>query len=290
MLQELQRLGTLLGRQSSRDDVIAAWRSVCALPQDCRVFGIPFRTHAAKIMLDADYLTKRFVDTEAPDVEHFTSLLDMHLDETKAALRTGGQRTAPRTMMNRFYYHPDALRLKADGHACLVDHFALKLLTEEQHVTRQGQAVDRGAPDPLAERWARQFMAVYDRVAEQHPVFRELEGFARTVALTRALQFDDGPARAGLDLGWLLDRFAVPEVEVPTTLPGRCNVKTFEHTDAIPGGFRRHHVLMPSCGGVDLAVRVDRETFGPDRDGLARTVGRVATRRRPNGSALYWDV
>lgn len=293
VIAQLQRIGEALHQHSgeaAQEKSLAAWHATCHQPQQTRAEGIPFDTHFTSVMLQADYDLKRFVDGSEPlAIEGFSSLAALYLDAAKRALKAGKAAQLSLTTMSRFWFSPARLMLKEQPGVVLIDRFGIKLLTEEEHLSQQGQIVGKGAAAPLAAQWAQMVTHLYPHIAAQRPVFRELENLAWLVALARTLKFREAPTAAGLSLEWLLTHFAVPETPVPRTVPGHSNVHTYQYREAVAGGYVVGGLLMPSCGGVHLAVEVKGKNFSRDRGGQLARVKQAVHQTRSGNTALSWD-
>lgn len=293
VIAQLQRIGDSLHQQSgeaAQEKSLAAWHATCHQPQQTRADGIPFDTHFTSIMLQADYDLKRFVDGSEPlAIEGFSSLSALHLEAAKRALKAGKVAPFSLTTMSRFWFSPGRLTLKEQPGIALIDTFGIKLLTEEEHLSQQGQIVGNGTATPLAAQWAQMVTHLYPHIAAQRPVFRELENLAWLVALARTLKFREAPTAAGLSLEWLLTHFAVPATPVPRTVPGHSNVHTYQYREAVAGGYVVGSLLLPSCGRVHLAVEVRGKNFSRDGGGQLARVKQAVRQTRSGNTVLSWD-
>ena len=293
VIAQLQRIGEALHQHSGEDaqkQSLAGWHDTCHQPQQTRAEGIPFDTHFTSVMLQADYDLKRFVDGAEPlAIEGFSSLSALYLDAAKRALKAGKVAQLSLATMSRFWFSPDKLMLKEQPGIALIDRFGIKLLTEEEHLSQQGQIVGKGAAAPLAAQWAQMVTRLYPHIAAQRPVFRELENLAWLVALARTLKFREAPTTADLSLDWLLTHFAVPETPVPRTVPGHSNVHTYQYREAVTGGYVVGGLLLPSCGGVHLAVEVKDKNFSRDGGGQLTMLKQAVRQTRSGNAVLSWD-
>lgn len=293
VIAHLQRIGEFLSQASgpAGQEGVAAWHETCHLPQNTRVEGIPFDTRFSSVMMLADYALKRWVDGSEPlALEGFRSLSALHMAAAKQALHAGKAATLRLSTMSRFWFSPTKLMLKEQPGMAIIDpSLSVQLLTEEEHVSQQGQMVGKGAAAPLAAQWARMVSQLYPHIAAQQPVFRELENLAWFVALARTIKFRNATGAAGLSLEWLLRHFAVPETPVPRTLPGHSNIDTYEYRQAVAGGYVVGALLMPSCGGVHLAVELNNASFSRDGSGRLSRVKQALRTTRPGSAVLSWD-
>ena len=293
VIQELQRTGQYLQGHPSpagRAEALDYWHKVCHMPQQVRVLGIPFNTHFAKVMVDADYFMKKLVDgSEAVHGFKFHSLTDLHVDATEQAM-TQGRRTAVATdTMSRFWFHAGRTVLLEDPGMVEIKQVPVQLLTEQEHLSKKGDIVGNGHPDPLAKRWAQTFTDHYGRIASEHPIYRELENLYRFVALARSMKLQNAWQSAGLDLMPLVEEFHVQDTTVATTLPGHSNIRTERYQHAVVNGYAETTLTMPSCGGVDAGVAVSEKSFERDRSKLLMQKTRAVLSGRNTTTQLYWD-
>lgn len=293
VIQELQRTGHYLHGHPSpagRADALDYWHKVCHMPQQVRVLGIPFNTHFAKVMVEADYFMKKLVDG-SETVHRFTfhSLTDLHVDAAEQAM-TQGQRTAVATdTMSRFWFHAGRTVLLEDPGMVEIKQVPVQLLTEQEHLSKKGDIVGNGHPDPLAKRWAQTFTDHYGRIANEYPIYREIENLYRFVALARSMKLRNAWQSAGLDLMPLVENFHVQDTKVATTLPGHSNVRTERYRHAVVNGYAETTLTMPSCGGVDAGVAVSEKSFERDRSKHLMQKRGIVLAGRNSPAQLYWD-
>ena len=108
VIQQLRQVG--YGRGSSAEDrqaVSEEWEAIGRQPQKVRVMGVPFDTHFAKVMVDADYYMKRLTNGSVDlGVAGFTSLMSMQIDAAREELASGSESTEPEHSLNRFWFCP----------------------------------------------------------------------------------------------------------------------------------------------------------------------------------------
>jgi hypothetical protein len=285
----LQAQAESLMAGSSFEDVervIDQWNTVCKGPQQVRVLGIPFDTRFAKVMVDADYYMKRIVDGSVDlGIEGLVSLVDM----TMTAIREDVIHNRPISVvinpMNRFEFYPGENMYMYDDGIVEITECPVTLITEIEYLTRSGETVQSGKVDPLAQKFADDLTAHYDEVARAKPIYCELEGLFRMVALAQILKFK----KHIMGLDYLTDEFPVSHDSVWKTLSGIPNVKEFEHRVDYAGGYQIVKLWLPSCGGVGIPIYPEPNDFE-----LAPALGDLRSvillgRPVPTVSALYWD-
>jgi hypothetical protein len=289
VIRKLQRIGdTLLTPGQSSQAGEAQWRKACEMPQQVRFFGVP-ESHFAHVMVTADYDLKRIVDgvTKVP-VEGLIGVTGLILNEVQQRIAAGEPITAGASM-NRFWFTAGVPRfLEAEG-IVTIERLPVELKTEAEFVHANGDVSGRDEEDPTAATFARAFTERYPQVAVQVPIYAELENLYRFVGLLTAMKFRGAHAVAGVNLAVLLDDYQVPRVAVAPRLPGRSNIARFSHREDQPGGYMELKLLLPSCGGVEMDIRVSAETFDTLTPAWRRVGGR-AIGARPSARALYWDL
>lgn len=293
VIHKLQITGQRVLSNSSQSDiesVIQQWHQTCRSPQNVRVLGIPFDTRFAWIMVKADYDMKRLVDgTDNLDIAGFTSLTDMTLEKAKSDIVQGRATSIPVSSMSRFWFYPGEHRYLEDKGVIILGQCPVILLTEEQYSAKRDRIVGRGHPDPLAQEFVEDFTAHYAEVAKRRPIYTELENLFRFVALTRIIKWKGALSTARIDLDFLLDSVQIPETRVPRQLPGRSNVKGFEHRRDVGDGYQITRLQLPSCGGVGIEIKVSQKNFLKDTTGRLTELRTMVLKARPTPDALSWD-
>jgi hypothetical protein len=255
--QRLMQVGQQVVRVPSFDQVQKAledWERICQEPQTVRVMGIPFNTRFAKVMVKADYDMKLLVDgSDSLDVPGFASLTDMKLNEIRVALQQG-QPISLSISMNRFWFFPGPNFYEESPGIVWVKQCPVNLLTEEMYISQTGNLLQGHHADPLAKEFAEGFSVLYSKVAEERPIYAELENLFRFVALAKILKFKLAEIP---DITYLLEAFRVLQTPVDSHLPGRSAVKEFQHRQEVPGGYQIAQLWLPSCGGVGIEIQVE---------------------------------
>jgi hypothetical protein len=266
-----------LARIDVSDETMDQWCDICDQPQRVRVMGVPFDSRFAKVMVDADYLMKRLADGSIQTrVPGFVSLGDIRYARISDELKTGATPRDTRTSLNRFWFYPGKAQFREQDGVTVIQQCPVTLLTEEQHLTAEGLTGLR-RPDPEALRFAQGFSAHYDDIANARPIYQELEGLFRMVALAKLVKYDGEQ----VDLDYLMNRYPAAKVKVARTLPGVSRVQTVERKRDIEGGYETVKMWMPSCGGVNMGYKI-----GPDN--YKRTTPRSsggASVKRPGSGA-----
>lgn len=177
------------------------------------VRGVPAGSRFGSVLVSADYRMKRIgMGLDESHVKGLPSYLSM--------VPPGGKAGS----LPRFWLEPDygPVARDADELAWRLGDRRMKCLTENDVADRDG-AVRRGAAgvDPVAQKWCAAMTDHYDALSAKQPVFADLLGcvdLAVVAALIKGRQLD---ARAGIDLGPLLDDdvLPLPRYHAPSRVP-----------------------------------------------------------------------
>lgn len=292
----IQQVREVLNRLSSTRDInarkqgIAEFESVGSQPQNVRVMGVPFNSRFASVMVDADYYMKRLSNgSEALGIDRFESVMDMRMRLWQA---NQNDREAQSVFsVSRLWFSPGESSYTDDGEAVTLNECRVQLLTEEEFVKSTGELSGTGRPDPLAQAFARGFTDCYQEIASARPIYRELEGLYRFVALAGIMSDRKATSAAGLDLGYLIGEYGAPRVSVSHALNGITRVQEMDTQDTNGNGDRvmRFRSLL-SCGGVRMDPHPKRlvgqsEARGPNGSSMGKSVIHARTSK----DALSWD-
>lgn len=266
---------------AAQETQLARWAQVCQLPQDTRVDSIPHDSHAASLMLRVDEDLKRLSSGAEPLPGNLPSLLELYMQESIEGLKAG--RTTNTDTMNRFWFTPRQLDVAVDDNAALISSdFGLRLLTEAEYVSAEGDVTGSNAADPIAAKWAN--LVSENMHGINRPGWRELNALAFTFAVTEVLYDRDGPRQSGLELEWLLRQHQLKSVSTPHTVDGHCRILTEEFHQALDQGVLHTTLIMPSCGGVEFGMPTISTSFA------ALPIRHDVITSRPSGRTLFWDL
>jgi len=292
VLNNLQEIAGRIFSKSNSDSVkkdFGRWRNVCGRPQTVRVMGIPYDSHFAKVMVDADYYMKRLVDgSETLGIDGFTSLTDMTLNIVRKEIEDGKPISVPLSSMNRFWFYPGENSFFEDKGVIYFKKSDVILLNEEEFLTKMGELAGAGRPNLLAQRFANNFSARYSEIAKARLVYAELEGLFRFVALSRILKYRKALSEAGINLDYLMNQFPVQDTHVERTLPGISNIKEFSNRKDTKVGYEVLYLWLPSCGGVEININVKEDSFVLDKTGGIANIRKAIIKARPSADSLYW--
>jgi hypothetical protein len=293
ILNTLQQVSGQIFSSSNPSKVqknLTQWHNVCRQQQQVRVLGIPYNTRFAKVMVEADYYMKRLVDGSASlDIDGFSSLTDMTLNIVREDIDKDRQISVPLASLNRFWFYPGENSYLEDKGVVYIRKSNVKLLTEEEFLTKRGEVAGTGRPNLLAQKFAESFSVRYAEIAKRKPIYSELEGLYRLVALARIMKHKNAITEAGLNLDYLMNNYPIESTPVNHTLPGISNIKEFKHKTEIRGGYSMLYLWLPSCGGVSIDIDVKDNSIAMDRTGSLSAMRTSVLNTRPSPNTLYWD-
>jgi hypothetical protein len=293
VIKRLQVLGNQIISSSYPGGIeqgIDKWHEISRSPQKVRIIGIPFHTHFSWVMVKADYDMKKLVDgSDILNIPGFTSLTDITLDRAKSDVIQGRPLSIPLCSMNRFWFYPGENRYREDKGIVMIERCPVILLTEEEYLSKRGEIVGTGQPNPFAQEFAESFSALYQKVAKQRPIYTELENLFRFVALCKIMKFKSPHKEVGLDLGYLLEDYRISKTYVKQELPGRSNVKGFEYRRDFSRGYQIIRFWLPSCGGVGIEIEVSQMDFVKDTTRRLSELRVKVLKTRPSPNILSWN-
>jgi hypothetical protein len=218
----MRRFSRLVKGQNGQPTAAAVARlEQAAGPQQITLTGVPAGSHFARVLVAADFLMKRLgMNFEAAPVDGLPSYMEM--------LQTHSG-PAPQSDMPRWWMAPRYEPLAKDeaGLAWQLRGPGVQTLSDDGRQGRAGKAVAKtGGKESLPAKWATAMTDRYEALAAKLPVFAELRNCMDLAVIGALLVKEDLPARAGCDLGLLLDekRLAVAEYHVPKMIDSRASL------------------------------------------------------------------
>jgi len=286
VMHKLSKLGekVLSGRtvEESRK-VLSEWHNICRQPQNVRIMGIPFNSHFAEVMVQADYDMKNIVNgTDSVEIFGLHSLMEMK--ETQVLEKILNKKPISITLsMNRFWFYPGENKYEESEGMVLIRQCPVLLLTENEYNSSDKKE------DPLAIQFAHNVTVHYGELAKERLIYKELESLFRLVCIAKILKYmDNGFSKKRLT--YFLNDFLVPEVQVESSLPGKSVIREFEHKEKFENGYSILHMWLPSCGGVDITINPDKDCFqAPSNPALFDMLKRRIINQK-DSIKFYWDV
>ena len=236
-----------------------------------RVFGISPRSHAAQVLVEADYRMKLIgIGLEQPPVR-IKSYFDL--------IASGGRQG----ILQRWWFTPnyDCVRVSEDRQAMELVGKGVQLLTEAKMIAERGQLKDTTVSNGASEKFAGDFTRKFPQLAERSPVFAELRN---TIDLLVAAAYIQQQAFAD-KAGWKMTTFASEEA-----LPVATQIAPKQVACAVNAAWRGSRFVAVAGGGVSItpAKAIAAERLLPDKDGKLGALGEDIAKKVP-AERWWWD-
>ena len=206
-------------------------------PQRITIAGVPDTSHFAQVLVAADYRMKRIgmqlEDSPLPELPSFLQLLSQ-------------SRVKLTNMMPRWWlacsYEP--LARSDDGLAWELRGSGVKVMTEDDYVSDQGQVAVTGKQNPIAARWAELMTQYYDQLSAKDAIFGQLRNVMDLCVIAALLDQEQLLTRAGCELPCLSGasgEFQMESWPAPKTVSTQCSVIK-----------RGRDYLITASGGVQI--------------------------------------
>ncbi len=214
--------------------------------QQVTITGVSDTSHFARVLVAADYRMKRIgMQLEHSPVPELPSFLEL----------LAQSRFTPKNMMPRWWlacnYEP--LARDADGLAWQLRGQGVKVMTEDDFVSDQGQANQTGDRNPIAVRWAELMNEHYGDLVEKQAVFGQLRNVMDLCIIAALIDQQQLLQKAGCALPILTGKngdFAQEAWNPPKTISTQCSVIK-----------RGNDYIITASGGVQIdAYRYARES------------------------------
>lgn len=172
------------------------------------VWGVPDDSHFARVLVEADYTMKRIsLGTEPSGVRGIPSYLSLI--------------TPSGNSMQRWWFAPyyEAIHAADDGTAFQITGQRVQLLGQEEKVSAGGGRSDFAFTRASTQKFAQLFTEHYPELAQNSPVFAQLQNLFDLAVVSALLQKAGVPQRIGWRGDELLDRAEVESYRVPLQVP-----------------------------------------------------------------------
>jgi hypothetical protein len=221
--------------------------------QDVRIFGVPADTRFGRALLAADYRLKRIsLGLENPGVKGLRS----HL-----AMLSGGGNS-----LQRWWFAPlyDGLYRSADNLSFEFTGQRVQLMSQEESATTGGDRFAAATTRQSTQAFAKQFTDRYPDLAEQSPLFAELQNLFDWCLVAALIDKEQLATKVGWSMTLLLDEAKLPHETgfVPKQVPSLANSKRVSSGTIIGlvgGGVMVHpaSLVVPKNFLTDPARRLD---------------------------------
>jgi hypothetical protein len=210
-MQRMQRLNRKL---SSNPQVASRQMEEAVGPQAVTVTGIPTTSHFARVIVAADFRMKRLaMNMEPAPIDGMPSFLSM--------IKRGGSQS----LMPRFWLAPkyEPLRRDNDGLAWEIRGQAVRCLTEQDFMNKEGQKEHSGKAEPTAQKWVDTFTAKFEELAREDSSFGQLRN-VMDLAVVGALLTKEGlNQKAGFQAPNLMGEQQLEEYPAPRSVASQAS-------------------------------------------------------------------
>ena len=246
--------------------------------QQIEVYGVDPRTRVARVIVEADYRMKLV----GMGLEEGTLGVPSYLQMAKGA----GAR--PMDILRWWFtLNYAAVRATAAHDAFELRGQGVKVLSENELLTAQGERVHTGASDELNREFARNFTTHFKALATKYPVYAELQNVFDLALVAALVRAEDLP---GI-VGWHLTHFGNPDAYQVQLSVAPSEVDSVINHLTSRVGKRRHFIVGVSGGvSVDTGRLVEPQAIQLDTYGLLKGDRAGATPRDLSREAWWWDV
>ncbi|MDR2116649.1 MAG: DUF1598 domain-containing protein [Planctomycetaceae bacterium] len=203
--------------------------------QTIRVDGIPATTHAAGVMVAADYRMKQIGIGVEPVPRGVR--IDTFIDHAEPSNRNA---------LFRWFFVPDyqSVLLTEDRTGMELIGSGVKLVAEDEVVTATGERiVQKGKIDKASKIFSRSFTAEYAKLAQRSLVFAQLRNFVDMLVCAAHIQKEDFYGKAGWSMEFLgnEEKYAVQTFSAPSRVE-----------PVVGSAVRKGMFMAPIGGGVEI--------------------------------------
>jgi len=202
-------------------------------PQLIKLTGVPKDSHYARTLVAADYQMKRIaMNLEPSPVEGLPGYLTISKGQRHSA------NSNPRWWMACNY---DALTHSEDKLAWKLSGQGVKTLTDNDVISKSGEAVPANQIDPLAQKWADMMTNRFEALSQAQPVFGELRNCLDLSVIATLIIQERLAERANCDISFLIGSVDIENYRIPQAVEPQCSF--------VRG---RSGWVVTASGGVDV--------------------------------------
>lgn len=221
--------------------------------QDIEVFGLAPSTHAARVLIEADFHMKRV----ALGLEEGVTGMDSYLDTV-----AHDAHSVPAMNVLRWWFATDyeGIYHNATSTAFQLRGQGVRVLSENEMLTERGERVHTGASDEPTQAFAQSFTQKFSSLAEKYPVYGELRNLMDLAIVASLLERSDLYSQAEWQPVLFKDEKLLP-------LPG---YRTPKETNTIAAHrvVKQTQIVAAVSGGVYIdAPQLLKDRRRPDQTG-----------------------
>jgi hypothetical protein len=258
-----------------------SWEEICTHPQSVGVFGIPFNSHLASLMVNADYIMKDITNGNLKiDIEgDFKSLHQIRREIVEESTKNRSSVNLGPSM-NRFEFTAPNAYFRNSEHLYLHYSQPIVLITEEEYLS-ENSISGTGNPDPLAKKFADNFSSEYQKISKVLPVYESLLQSYRIFAIAKAIEESHVISDTSF-FSEIFHHYPLDKVYVPSSLPGKSMIDQVNYkTDE---AYYTHYLY--SCGGVNLGTKVQKSAVNRMKE---MEIINSIIHARPGSEAVEWN-
>ena len=241
--------------------------------QDITVYGIDPRTRVAHVLVEADYRMKRVGMGLEEGVLGVRSVLDSMLRDPPSSMSV---------IRWWFTLNYKAIQATPERHAFSFRGPGVKVLSENEFLTRQGKRVHTGKSDLATAEFAESFTRNFQALAKKYPIYAELKNVFDLALVAGLLQSED---LAG-QVGWHLTHWGDPDQYQVARGTAPRRVDTIINHRLVG-----NRVIAGVSGGVtvDTASLVRADAIQVDDYGLLEAEHATSRPQLKSPGAWWWD-
>lgn len=269
----------------------AAWREGLreALGQQkITIHGIDPRSHAAHVLIEADYRMKLV----GIGLEDGTFGVESYLD--MVGLDENGNPPPMDVVRWWFAMNYDAVVSTADRNAFRFEGPGVKVLSESEFLDEEGDRIRRGKSTAPTARFAESFTKHFDQLSSKYPIYADLKNVFDLSLAATLIESNDWPSQ----VDWHLTHFGLPgqhsgafDTSVAVAPKEVATVLNHREIETRQGRKRLKHTIVAVSGGVvgNAQSLVSRDNIEIDSSGSVET---MSVQQRPAGLEhhdWWWD-
>ncbi|HEY2415754.1 MAG TPA: DUF1598 domain-containing protein [Pirellulaceae bacterium] len=245
--------------------------------QDIEMYGIDRRTHAGRVLIEADYRMKLVgtgLEEGVPGVASYLSTIQ---------LDKNGNPPPMNVLRWWFTLNYDAVAATESRDAFELRGPGVKVLSENELLTEKGERVHTGDSDELTKRFAQSFTQHFDELSVKYPIYAELRNVFDLSLVAAVIHSHDLPGQ----VGWHLTHFGADGDYRPVLANAPTEVESVLNRRIIGG----KHVVTIVSGGVRAEPRglTQREAIKTDDSGAIPGQRQASTPQNLPRNAWWWD-
>lgn len=257
--------------------------------QDISIDGIDPKSHAARVLVEADYRMKLVGIGLEEGVLGLESYLDM------VGLDEDGNPPSMDVVRWWFAMNYDALTTTEKRNAFEINGLGVQVMSETEFLARDGERVRSGKSTAPTARFAAGFTKEFEAMQAKYPIYAELRNvfdLALVASLIREEGLDDSIEWNLTHFGSASDNnvdvYQVEEAAVPRSVETVMNHRTI---DSRKDGRRLRHTIIGVSGGVvaDTRPLIQSDNIKLDSYGLMRVEQSTAEPTSLSHHQWWWD-